>query len=86
MSTSVVAVPARWETALSAGRLRSLLEGKQSMSFLKTVADARLFALGDLVSGDGFYTLFGLVLNRDLSGGHREAATYLLADDGLLRG
>ncbi len=29
-----------------------------------------------------FYTLFGLVLNRDISGGHREAATYLLATMG----
>jgi ABC-2 type transport system permease protein len=26
-----------------------------------------------------FYTLFGLVINRDASGGHKEAATYLLA-------
>jgi len=29
-----------------------------------------------------FYTLFGLILNRDLSGGHKEAATYLLATMG----
>jgi ABC-2 type transport system permease protein len=29
-----------------------------------------------------FYTLFGLILNRDASGGHREAATYLLATMG----
>jgi ABC-2 type transport system permease protein len=29
-----------------------------------------------------FYTLFGLILNRDLSGGHQEAATYLLATMG----
>ncbi len=29
-----------------------------------------------------FYTLFGLVINRDASGGHKEAATYLLATMG----
>jgi ABC-2 type transport system permease protein len=29
-----------------------------------------------------FYTLFGLILNRDVSGGHQEAATYLLATMG----
>jgi ABC-2 type transport system permease protein len=29
-----------------------------------------------------FYTLFGLILNRDASGGHQEAATYLLATMG----
>ena len=29
-----------------------------------------------------FYTLFGLILNKDLSGGHKEAATYLLATMG----
>lgn len=29
-----------------------------------------------------FYTLFGLILNRDASGGHKDAATYLLATMG----
>lgn len=29
-----------------------------------------------------FYTLFGLIMNRDLSGGHKEASTYLLATMG----
>jgi ABC-2 type transport system permease protein len=74
----------------------AVASGKWSRPFLKTVEiywkeskyeflkrwRMPVYSLSVVLFPAMFYTLFGLILNKDLSGGHKEAATYLLATMG----
>ena len=69
----------------------AVASGKWSRPFLKTVEiywkeskyeflkrwRMPVYSLSVILFPAMFYTLFGLILNKDLSGGHKEAATYL---------
>ncbi len=79
MSTSAVAVPAKWNRPF--GRTVEIYWKETKYEFLKRWR-MPVYSLSVILFPAMFYTLFGLVLNRDLSGGHREAATYLLATMG----
>jgi ABC-2 type transport system permease protein len=79
MSSSVVATPAKWSRPLS--RTVEIYWKEAKYEFLKRWR-MPVYSLSVILFPAMFYTLFGLVLNRDLSGGHKEAATYLLATMG----
>jgi ABC-2 type transport system permease protein len=79
MSTSVAVAPAKWIRPFS--RTLEIYWKEAKYEFLKRWR-MPVYSLSVVLFPAMFYTLFGLVLNRDLSGGHKEAATYLLATMG----
>jgi ABC-2 type transport system permease protein len=79
MSTSVAVASARWTRPFS--RTLEIYWKEAKYEFLKRWR-MPVYSLSVVLFPAMFYTLFGLILNRDLSGGHKEAATYLLATMG----
>jgi ABC-2 type transport system permease protein len=79
MSTSVAVAPAKWGRSLS--KTAEIYWKEAKYEFLKRWR-MPIYSLSVILFPAMFYTLFGLILNRDLSGGHKEAATYLLATMG----
>lgn len=79
MSTSVVATSPQWTRPIS--RTVEIYWKETKYEFLKRWR-LPVYSLSVILFPAMFYTLFGLILNRDLSGGHKEAATYLLATMG----
>ncbi len=79
MSSSVAVAPVRWSRPL--GKTLQVYWKEAKYEFLKRWR-MPVYSLSVVLFPAMFYTLFGLVLNRDASGGHKEAATYLLATMG----
>lgn len=79
MSSSVVVSPVKWGRPFA--ETVEIYWKEAKYEFLKRWR-MPVYSLSVILFPAMFYTLFGLVLNRDLSGGHREAATYLLATMG----
>src|SRR5271155_5923226 len=79
MSTSVAVAPAKWGRSLS--KTAEIYWKETKYEFLKRWR-MPIYSLSVILFPAMFYTLFGLVINRDASGGHQEAATYLLATMG----
>jgi ABC-2 type transport system permease protein len=79
MSMPVVVAEAKWNRPLS--RTVGIYWKEAKYEFLKRWR-MPIYSLSVVLFPAMFYTLFGLILNRDLSGGHKEAATYLLATMG----
>jgi ABC-2 type transport system permease protein len=79
MSTSAVVTPVKWSRSFS--KTAAIYWKESKYEFLKRWR-MPVYSLSVILFPAMFYTLFGLVLNRDLSGGHKEAATYLLATMG----
>ncbi|AXC11434.1 ABC transporter permease protein [Acidisarcina polymorpha] len=79
MSSSVVIAPR--EGKRSFDKVVGIYWKEAKYEFLKYWR-MPVYSLSVILFPAMFYTLFGLILNRDLSGGHKEAATYLLATMG----
>jgi ABC-2 type transport system permease protein len=79
MSSSVVVSSAKWSRPFA--RTVEIYWKESKYEFLKRWR-MPVYSLSVVLFPAMFYTLFGLILNRDLSGGHKEAATYLLATMG----
>jgi ABC-2 type transport system permease protein len=79
MSTSALVTPAKWSRSLS--KTVEIYWKESKYGFLK-LWRMPVYTLSVILFPAMFYTLFGLLLNRDVSGGHKEAATYLLATMG----
>ena len=79
MTSSVAVAPVRWSRPLV--RTVEIYWKETKYEFLKRWR-MPVYSLSVILFPAMFYTLFGLVINRDASGGHREAATYLLATMG----
>jgi ABC-2 type transport system permease protein len=79
MSSSVIVAPPKWNRPLTKSFEIYWKEAKYE--FLKRWR-MPVYSLSVILFPAMFYTLFGLILNRDASGGHQEAATYLLATMG----
>jgi ABC-2 type transport system permease protein len=79
MSSSVIVSQAKWSRPLT--KTVEIYWKEAKYEFLKRWR-MPVYSLSVILFPAMFYTLFGLVLNRDLSGGHKEAATYLMATMG----
>jgi ABC-2 type transport system permease protein len=79
MSISIAVKPATWGRPLT--KTAEIYWKEAKYEFLKRWR-MPVYSLSVILFPAMFYTLFGLILNRDLSGGHKEAATYLLATMG----
>src|SRR5271170_4228977 len=79
MSSTAVVNSAKWSRPLD--KTAEIYWKEAKYEFLKRWR-MPIYSLSVVLFPAMFYTLFGLVLNRDLSGGHKEAATYLLATMG----
>lgn len=79
MSSSVAVAPAKWSRPLL--KTVEIYWKESKYEFFKRWR-MPVYSLSVILFPAMFYTLFGLILNRDLSGGHKEAATYLLATMG----
>jgi ABC-2 type transport system permease protein len=79
MSSSVVVASGKWNRPLL--KTVEIYWKESKYEFLKRWR-MPVYSLSVVLFPAMFYTLFGLVLNRDASGGHKEAATYLLATMG----
>jgi ABC-2 type transport system permease protein len=79
MSTSVIVTPAKWSRPFL--KTVEIYWKESKYEFLKRWR-MPVYSLSVVLFPAMFYTLFGLILNRDLSGGHKQVATYLLATMG----
>src|SRR5277367_3009224 len=79
MSSSVVVGPAKWSRPLA--KTAEIYWKETKYEFLKRWR-MPIYSLSVVLFPAMFYTLFGLVVNRDALGAHKEAATYLLATMG----
>src|SRR5271170_3315864 len=76
MSSSAIVTPAKWSRPFT--KTAEIYWKETKYEFLKRWR-MPVYSLSVVLFPAMFYTLFGLILNKDLSGGHKEAATYLLA-------
>jgi ABC-2 type transport system permease protein len=79
MSSPVVVAAQPWSRPLS--RTVEIYWKEAKYEFLNRWR-MPVYSISVLLFPAMFYTLFGLILNRDASGGHKEAATYLMATMG----
>src|SRR5271156_6242883 len=79
MSSSAIVTPAKWSRPFT--KTAEIYWKETKYEFLKRWR-MPVYSLSVVLFPAMFYTLFGLILNKDLSGGHKEAATYLLATMG----
>ncbi len=79
MSSSAIISQAKWSRPLT--KTMEIYWKESKYEFLKRWR-MPIYSLSVILFPAMFYTLFGLILNKDVSGGHKEAATYLLATMG----
>jgi len=79
MSSAAAVAPVKWSRPLT--KTVEIYWKESKYEFLKRWR-MPVYSLSVILFPAMFYTLFGLILNRDISGGHKEAATYLLATMG----
>src|SRR5271170_8050175 len=79
MSSSIVVSSGNWSRPFA--KSAEIYWKETKYEFLKRWR-MPVYSLSVVLFPAMFYTLFGLILNKDLSGGHKEAATYLLATMG----
>jgi len=79
MSSSIVVSSGNWSRPFA--KTAEIYWKETKYEFLKRWR-MPVYSLSVVLFPAMFYTLFGLILNKDLSGGHKEAATYLLATMG----
>jgi len=79
MTSSVAVARVKWSRPLS--KTVEIYWKEAKYEFLKLLR-MPVYSLSVLLFPAMFYTLFGLIVNRDLSGRHNGAATYLLATMG----
>ncbi len=79
MTSSVAVAQAKWSRPFA--RTVEIYLKESKYEFLNRWR-MPIYSLSVILFPAMFYTLFGLIINRDASGGHQEAATYLLATMG----